>query len=98
MKRDPVLLVRILETIEAAPYDFSDIPIDVPLEGYSEDAVAYHVLLLKEGGLIATSSYGVSEDGRTRPRPIRLTWKGHEYLERMVEGLEQDGDDLTSTG
>ncbi|HSM18202.1 MAG TPA: DUF2513 domain-containing protein [Gemmatimonadales bacterium] len=86
MKRDPDLLARILETIEAAPYDFSDIPIDLHLEGYSEDAIAYHVLLLSEGGLITISSYGVSEDGRTRPRPIRLTWKGHEYLDRTTEG------------
>jgi DNA-binding transcriptional ArsR family regulator len=84
MKRDPVLLARILEAIEAAPYDFSDIPIDLHLEGYSEDAVAYHVLLLNEAGLITTSSHGVSEDGRTRPRPIRLTWEGHEYLERST--------------
>jgi hypothetical protein len=85
MKRDPVLLARILETLEAAPYDFSDIPIDIHLEGYSEDAVAYHVLLLNEAGLIMTSTHGVSEDGRTRPRPIRLTWKGHEYLERTTD-------------
>jgi len=85
MKRDPVLLARILETIEAAPYDFSDIPIDLDLEGYSEDAVAYHVLLLSEAGLVTASSHGVSEDGRTRPRPIRLTWKGHEYLARPTD-------------
>jgi hypothetical protein len=85
MKRDPVLLARILETIEAAPYDFSNTPIDLHLEGHSEDAVAYHVLLLNDGGLITASSHGVSEDGRTRPRPIRLTWKGHEYLERTTD-------------
>lgn len=85
MKRDSALLARILEMIEAAPYDFSDVPVELELEGYGEDAIAYHVLLLEEAGLITASSYGVSENGRTRPRPIRLTWTGHEYLGRIRE-------------
>ena len=85
MKRDPALLACILEAIEAAPYDFSDVPIDLDLAGYSEDAVAYHVLLLQEAGLITASTHGISDDGRIRPRPIRLTWMGHDYLDRTID-------------
>lgn len=90
MKRDSTLLARILKTIEAAPYDFSDVPIDLQLEGYGEDAVGYHVLLLHEAGMITASTHGISDDGRIRPRPIRLTWKGHEYLERTANGMSGD--------
>ncbi len=90
MKRDPVLLARILEAIEAAPYDFSDFPIDLQFEGYGEDTIGYHVLLLHEAGMITASTHGISDDGRIRPRPIRLTWKGHEYLERTANGMSGD--------
>ncbi len=85
-----MLVVRILEAIEAAPYDFSDVPIDLDLAGYSEDALAYHVLLLHEAGFITASSHGISDDGRIRPRPIRMTWQGHEYLEGNREAMAKE--------
>jgi len=90
MKRDPILLSRMLKAIEAAPYDFSEVPIDLQLEGYSEDTVGYHVLLLLEAGMITASTHGISDDGRIRPRPIRLTWKGHEYLDRTAKGMSDE--------
>lgn len=47
--------------------------------------LAYHVLLLSESALIV-----VSEDEKGKPRPIRLMWRDHEYLDKAGESFVDD--------
>lgn len=82
MKRDSILLLSILQTIEDTPYDFSAKPIKVTVKDYSRDEIDYHVLLLHEAGLIQAVD---TEAGRLQP--TRMTWKRHEYLDQQEEGV-----------
>ena len=74
MGRKLDLIFAILEWLEEQPTTWAAIPKE--MAGYSEDVVAYHVTLLKEGGLINADSLDTS--GYTR-----LTWQGHEKLEEL---------------
>ena len=80
MKRDPILLAKILYAIEERPYGFSDTPIRLPLEGEDQDRVDYHLMILAEGGMIIARN---NEAGR--PEAVRLTWKGHDYVDNSLE-------------
>lgn len=79
MKRDMDLVRKILLEIEEKGND----PLDwfeLELPGFTAEQVAYHVLILQEGGLID------AEDLSSMPKgfsiaPKRLTWKGHEFLD-----------------
>jgi len=55
------------------------------LEGSSDDEISYHVLLLGDAGFIE-----VGKDDIGRPRPIRMKWKGHEYLDGLGENAIDD--------
>lgn len=79
MERDPVLLANILHEIAKAKYDFSNSPLSLKIQGEEQDDVDYHLLLLAEAGLIVAET-----DEAGRPRPLRLTWKGHDYMEKSV--------------
>lgn len=50
---------------------------EISISGYEKDDVYYHVMLLKEAGLIDAKK--VFDGGPLFP--IRLTWNGHEFLE-----------------
>ena len=82
MKRDPILLAKILYAIEEHPYDFSDTPIPLSLEGEEQDRVDYHLMILAEGGMIVARSNKAG-----RPEAVRLTWKGHDYVEHTIESV-----------
>jgi repressor of nif and glnA expression len=51
--------------------------------GYSGSSIAYHVMIMEEGGLIAKNNQEI--DGKWSPyiAEYRLTWKGHEFLETV---------------
>lgn len=78
MKRDSILSLWILERVAEAAYDASGSVIPLALEGSSDDDISYHVLLLGDAGFIE-----VGKDDVGRPRPIRMKWKGHEYLDAL---------------
>lgn len=78
MQRDLNLLRSILLAVESADDGRSPNPILV--DGYSEAAVGYHVLLAIEAGLL----HGNDVTGLNGPPTAiasRLTWSGHEFLD-----------------
>jgi hypothetical protein len=53
----------------------------VVIDGYDESAIAYHMILLYEAGLIEGEPSVSSTSKRIiRVYPMRLTWEGHEFL------------------
>jgi hypothetical protein len=77
MKRDMELVRLILQEVENAS-TFDEF-IDIKLDGYTEEEVNYHVILLDEAGLIVT--YDDSTLAAVHLIPQRLTWQGHEFFE-----------------
>lgn len=78
MKRNPDLIRHLLLALENSPdAELLRLP---SLQGYASHQVEHHFRLLLEAGLV-TAGY-ISADGR-RWIAVRLTWDGHEYLERM---------------
>ena len=93
MKRDPILSLWILERVVEATYDASGSVIPLVLEGSTDEQISYHVLLLGDAGFIE-----VGKDDSGQPRPLRLKWKGHEYLDSQGENaLDDIGRVLTET-
>jgi hypothetical protein len=78
MKRDMDLARKILFEIESQPS--ADNLIDLKFDGYSDEEIPYHVMLLDEANLIEADE--VAELGaQSHWFPIRLTWQGHEFLD-----------------
>jgi hypothetical protein len=77
MQRDPDLIRKLLLAIEPKP--FPNQYVSFEFDGHSEDGIAYHVLLMSEGGLIAAEKnpYSCFEEWNN----VRLTWHGHELLD-----------------
>ncbi len=77
MKRDMELARLILMRMEEQEKYYDDISCE--FEGYSEEQVHYHIMLLNEAGLLvaidASSMQGICW------MPQRLTWQGHEFLD-----------------
>jgi hypothetical protein len=78
MKRDSILSLWVLGRVAEVAYDPSAAVIPLALEGSSDDEISYHVLLLGDAGFVE-----VGKDDVGRPRPIRMKWKGHEYLDGL---------------
>ena len=77
MKRDMDLARLILMRIESQENYNDDISCE--FNGYTDEQVRYHIMLLNEAGLLdaidASSMKGINWI------PRRLTWQGHEFLE-----------------
>ena len=86
MKRDFDLVRRLLFLLEAkadmSPFLWTDPP---ELEGYREEEIKYHLILLYQGGLVdgepmrSTTSDRIIDMGAV----FSLTWEGHEFLEKI---------------
>lgn len=82
MKRDMDLIRAIALAIEDEPSGWAPSPLTV--EGFTEQQVGYHALLMIEGGLavgVDDTSFGGSPSGTV----TRLTWEGCEFLEAARE-------------
>ena len=81
MKRDKELARLILTTLEI--HDQLFYIFNLNLKGYSKQQVKDHITILIDAGLIATQDLVDSshEHSDVYPFKIRLTWKGHDYLE-----------------
>ena len=83
MKRDLELVKLILEHFEAKS-DWQGEKV-VPIEGYAQTLVDYHIQILYEAGLlnaeVATTAAGRIYDAI----PFRLTWEGHEFLDNVKD-------------
>ncbi len=79
MKRDLDLIRSLLIMMEAHEHGYA--PVDIKVDGYTEEQVGFHVHLLGDAGLAVvadTTSIG-SESPSAMPQ--YLTWAGYEFLE-----------------
>ncbi|WP_069130672.1 DUF2513 domain-containing protein [Rhodohalobacter halophilus] len=79
MKRDINLIKEILIEIEesGAPKE----SLDVEIQGRSPEIVSYHIMLMKQAGLVEAED--VSGSNSFGWIPISLTWQGHEFLDAI---------------
>jgi hypothetical protein len=85
MKRDMELIRKILIAIEQSPSASPPSEVqELQMEGYSEEEVGYHALLIIEAGLAKGKDITGSGLG---PRGLitRLTWQGHEFLDAVQD-------------
>ena len=80
MKRDPDLVRNILLALENNASSNDAITAKkMMIDGWNEDEINYHLLLLVEAGYIRVKDS--SSDNRTIVFVTRLTWEGHEFLD-----------------
>jgi hypothetical protein len=80
MKRDFDLVRKILLAVEKETGSGDDRRwLELELPGYTAKQVNYHVMLLKEAQFIRARSFRLLDE--TTWRPVRLTWRGHEFLD-----------------
>jgi hypothetical protein len=79
MKRDMELVRKIL--LRMNDYEHGYAPQDLNIDGYTEEQIGYHCLLLGEAGLIEASETSAMGMPSPSALPIRLTWDGHEFIE-----------------
>ena len=80
MTRDTTLLSKILYKAQHGASTAE--PIEIQITGYAPGVVSEHIHLAVEAGYIDAERRDVSE-GPIQWRVQRLTWKGHEELERL---------------
>lgn len=83
MKRDMELIRKILFKIEDTVANVAEYNLEI--EGYTIDQVAYHCSILHEGGYIHVYKGNYAEDGLYSFGVGRLTWEGHEFLDKIRE-------------
>lgn len=76
MKRDMELVRKILLEMEKQESGYA--PINIVIDGYTQEQIRYHAFIMMEGGLIE----GIKRtDKSPQVIPRRLTWSGHEFLD-----------------
>lgn len=83
MKRDMDLVREILLNLGDSEF-YSDMGFP-RVEGYEEDKIRHHVLIMRDAGLLFFTE-GIEVDGffgKTEDLELRLTWEGHEFLEKI---------------
>ena len=71
------LVRNILLKIESEPTHSDWINLDI--QNYTPEEISYHVMLLREAGLIEADDLSGGRGDYWKPK--RLTWKGHEFVE-----------------
>lgn len=74
MKRDIDLIRTLLLQMEEGRAEFS-------VEGYDDDAIRYHLVLLVEAGLVHGTLYNIDQQSVPTVAVDRLTWAGHDFLD-----------------
>lgn len=81
MTRDMELVRKILLYIEE---NYVDVALyNIEIEGYDLKTTAYHCKLCYENGLITDYKGSYAEGGLTDFGVSSLTWKGHDFLEKI---------------
>ncbi len=81
MKRDMELIRKILFFLEARPFLKAEKVL--PIKGYDEATIMYHLLLLAQAGLIDFEPE-LTKTGRIiQAHVIGLNWAGHEFLDSV---------------
>ena len=81
MKRDMELVRKILFKIEEE-YIFTSI-LNLQIEGYSKEEVAYHCKLLYEAGMLDYYNATNTLNGLYAFYVKGLTWEGHDFLDKI---------------
>lgn len=81
MERDLDLIRAILLELEKSPFRAGWAELEI--EGYTPEQIAYHVLILAEGGFIEAEQVTTHDDPWPDVRPVRLTWQGHDFLDAV---------------
>ncbi len=78
MKRDMELVRDILTRVE-----LQNGPIRAPveIEGYTQEVIDYHIILLAEAGLLKATWRKAMDGSKIIVNVSRLTWDGHEFLD-----------------
>jgi len=102
MKRDMELVIKILKEVEEKD-SIEPFNLRMSDEGYDDDLVMYHLILMSEAGLIET--FELTTLGGSNVMVKRLTWDGHEFLDaarndsvmsKAKEIAKQKGAELSS--
>lgn len=80
MKRNWEVIRKIMLKIEALPTESDEVESGT-IEGIDNDTAAYHIRLLIESGLVVGSCR--NSTGLPWCRANRLTWEGHEFLDKI---------------
>jgi hypothetical protein len=81
VKREMDLAREILLEVERSEQTMGLIDLDI--RDRDDEAVAYHVMLLHEAGLLQAKN--LTTNSGFDWRPVRLTWSGHEFLDAARE-------------
>jgi hypothetical protein len=83
MKRDMDLIRKILFNLGDSEF-YSDMGYP-RIDGYNIDQIKHHVFIMRDAGLLRFTE-GKTVDGfldETEDLELRLTWEGHEFLEKV---------------
>lgn len=83
MQRDMELVRKILFAIEERYVDTALMSCDMNIEGYDMKTVAYHCAVLHDAGLVYDYKGQYAGDGLYAFGVGRLTWDGHELLDKI---------------
>ena len=83
MQRDMELIRKILFKIEDTVDNVAGYNLEI--EGYTMGQVAYHCSILYEGGYIHAYKGEYAGNGLYSFSVGRLTWEGHEFLDKIRE-------------
>lgn len=81
MKRDMELIRKILLFLEDRQ-DFKAV-LELPIEGYDQGVVRYHILLLAQAGLVDFEPEKTKTGRIIRAHVLGLNWAGHEFLDAV---------------
>lgn len=83
MKRDMELIRKILFAIEDKYVDTWLSSSEIPIDGYDMKTIGYHCAILHDAGLISDYKNQYGDDGLLHFGVGRLTWDGHELLDKI---------------
>lgn len=83
MKLDMEIVRGILLAMEAHPHGFA--PPTIELDGYTQEQIGYHVMLMAQAGLV--EGHSTTHHGSRSPSwaARNLTWAGHQFIEAARE-------------
>lgn len=83
MRRDMDLVRALLMRAESEHSAYA--PEKIEINGYTEEQIGYHALLLNEAGLVKAVEVTTMGSPSPEARISRLTWDGHEFLDSARE-------------
>jgi DNA-binding transcriptional ArsR family regulator len=81
LKRDMELIRKILFFLEARPFLKAEKVL--PIEGYDEATIMYHMLLLAQAGLVDFEPEFTKSGRIIKAHVLGLNWAGHEFLDSV---------------